>query len=106
MGRILVSVKGGTIGPEYVRELDGTLAAQGAQLGIFVTLKEPTRGVTDAINHGGTYTHPANGQKYPRLQHLTIRELLEGKRPVVPSTERPYIAAERATQRGDSGGLF
>lgn len=23
---------------------------------------EPTRGMIDAANHGGTYTHPANGQ--------------------------------------------
>lgn len=90
-GRVLVSVKGGqTIGPQFVRDLIGTVETQKAQMGVLITMAEPTRGVLDAINHGGTYTWPRNGQSYPRVQVITIRELLSGVRPNMPRIQLPY----------------
>jgi DNA modification methylase len=97
VGRLLVSVKGGkTVNPTAVRDLGGTIAAQKAQMGILITLAEPSRGVLDAVNHGGTYTWPVNGQAFPRLQAITIAELLAGKRPDMPGMLLPYIQAPRA----------
>ncbi|KRQ21922.1 restriction endonuclease subunit M [Mycobacteroides sp. H110] len=96
IGKLIVSVKGGkTIGPAMVRELLGAVEARKAQMGVLITLAPPTRGVTDAIDHGGVFTHPANGQKYPRLQHITVADLLAKKRPQVPPTFLPYIAAQK-----------
>lgn len=67
-GRVLASVKGGkTIGPQFVRELSGTVMTQKAQMGVLITMAEPTPGVLDEVNHGGTYTWPVNGQTYPRI---------------------------------------
>lgn len=51
-GKIIVSVKGGAYGPTDVRDLNGTLTTQKAEMGILVTLKPSTKGVRDAINHG------------------------------------------------------
>jgi hypothetical protein len=34
-----------------------------------------------------------NKQAFPRLQHVTIAELLAGKRPKIPLTMLPYIPA-------------
>ena len=45
------------------------------------------------MHHGGVYTHPATGEQFPRLQVITIAELLAGKRPSMPPTALPYIAA-------------
>jgi DNA modification methylase len=98
IGRLLVSVKGGkTVSPAMARDLDGTVRAQGAQMGVLITMEPPTRGVTDAINHGGSYTWPANGRAYPRLQVITVAELLAGKRPASPPLLLPYIQAPRAS---------
>jgi hypothetical protein len=66
-------------------------------MSVLITLAPATRGVTDAINHGGVFTHPANGQQYPRLQHITVADLLAKKRPQVPPTFLPYIAAQKHT---------
>src|SRR5690606_30441224 len=56
VGRILVSVKGGkTVTPSMVRDLQGTIQAQGAEMGVLVTLAPATRGVQDAIDHGGVW---------------------------------------------------
>lgn len=93
-GRILVSVKGGkTVGPQFVRDLLGTVETQKAQMGILVTMADPTKGVLDAVNHGGTYTLPVNGQTFPRVQTITVADLLSGKRPTMPLTLLPYIQA-------------
>ncbi|MBI3213154.1 MAG: restriction endonuclease [Mycobacterium sp.] len=107
IGKLLVSVKGGkTINPSMVRDLGGTVEAQSAQMGVLITLSAATKGITDAINRGGVFTHPANGQKYPRLQHITVADLLAGKRPQVPPTFLPYIAAQAHTVTLEQSGLF
>jgi hypothetical protein len=54
----------------------------------------------DAVNHGGTYTWPVNGQTYPRVQVITVADLLGGKRPDMPPPILPYIQAARAAQPG------
>jgi len=96
-GRILVSVKGGrTVGPEVMRELLGTVEAQKAQMGVLITMAKPTPGVLDAVDHGGTYTWPLNGQVFPKVQVITVKDLLEGKRPNMPQSLLSYIQAAKA----------
>jgi hypothetical protein len=98
VGRILVSVKGGrTVTPLFVRELIGTIETQKAQMGVLIMMAEPSPGVVDAENHGGTYTWPDNNQAFPRVQVITIQELLAGTRPDMPPTVPRYdIHADRA----------
>lgn len=96
IGRVLVSVKGGkTVGPQFVRDLLGTVETQKAQMGVLITMVSPTRGVLDAVDHGGTYTLPVNGQTFPRIQIITAPDLLKGERPKMPHAILPYIAANR-----------
>lgn len=100
-GRILVSVKGGRqLNPSMVQALDGALTTHRAHMGIFVTLNPPTRGMVDTAHHGGNYIWPANGQRYPRLQIMTVAELLAGKRPQTPPRLLPYISAVRQPSPG------
>jgi Restriction endonuclease len=107
IGKLLVSVKGGkTITPAMVRDLSGTVEARKAQMGVLITLAPATRGVTDAINHGGVFTHPGNGEQFPRLQHITVADLLAKKRPQVPPTFLPYIAAQKHTVTLEQTTLF
>lgn len=106
VGRILVSAKGGkTLNPAMVRDLAGTVAREKAEMGILVTIAPATRGVQEAIDHGGTWTHPANGQAFPKLQHITIQELLQGKLPKRPTMLRPYIPAQRQKKHSGQGLL-
>jgi DNA modification methylase len=96
IGKILVSVKGGkNVGPQFVRDLIGTVETQKAQMGVLITMAEPTPGVLDAVNHGGVYKHPGSGDVFPRVQTITIGELLKGKRPKLPATKLPYIQAAK-----------
>jgi hypothetical protein len=104
---MLVSVKGGkNIGPQFVRDLLGTVETQKAQMGVLISMVEPTRGVLDAVNHGGTYTLPVNGKVYPRVQILTVARLLQGERPNMPQTLLPYIQAPKHKVPVVVDGLF
>src|SRR5205823_12430150 len=67
IGRLLVSVKGGkTVTPAFVQELSGAVLRHKAQMGVLVMMGKPSRGVLDAVNHGGTYTWPATNASFPR----------------------------------------
>ncbi|OBB86287.1 hypothetical protein A5760_06145 [Mycobacterium colombiense] len=107
-GKIIVSVKGGNYGPTDVRDLNGTLITQNAEMGVLVTLKPSTKGVRDEIAHGKTYKHPSVHEPFDRLQHITIAELLEGKRPRLPLTDtETHIQAEAIkTPNKDQEMLF
>lgn len=94
-GRALVSVKGGSQNPGYVRDLAGTIQHEKADMGVYVCLKAPTKGMTDAANHSGTYSWPVDGRSYPRVQIITIEDLLNGKRPNMPTPFLPYIKARK-----------
>jgi len=97
VGRMLVSVKGGkTVGPQAVRDLIGTVDTQKAEMGVLLLMGEPTRGVLDAVAHAGSYTWPINGQRFPRVQVLSVAQLIDGQRPQTPSLLLPYIQAARA----------
>lgn len=101
-GRLLVSVKGGkSLGPQFVRDLIGTVQTQRAEMGGLITLAPYTRGMKDAIDHAGTYNWPINGQPFPKAQIATIEDLLGGRRFNAPPSLLPYIPADRHTANFD-----
>jgi site-specific DNA-methyltransferase (adenine-specific) len=97
MGQALVSVKSGKVNSAMVRDLKGTIEREKAEIGIFITLTEPTREMELEATTAGVYTSPISGKDYPRMQILSIRELLEEhKRPMLPLLLMPtYQQAER-----------
>ncbi|HZP97331.1 MAG TPA: DNA methyltransferase [Candidatus Limnocylindria bacterium] len=95
VGRALVSVKGGATNPGHVRDLLGTIETQRADIGILVTLEAATRGIQDAARHSGSFEWPVNGKAYPKVQVLTVEQLLDGAKPNMPTPLLPYIKAQR-----------
>jgi site-specific DNA-methyltransferase (adenine-specific) len=85
--RIVVQVKGGVhVGAQSVRDLLGTVQATRSAMGILLTLYEPTEQMKQAAMEAEYYESKTWGHKYPRIQILTIPELLEGAKPVLPHT--------------------
>jgi DNA methylase/Restriction endonuclease len=94
IGRVLVSVKGGrNVSPQFARDLLGTVIGRKAEMGVLVTMAEPTAGVRDVMDHGGTYVSPASNQVLPRVQVITIKQLLSGEHPKLPPLLPPYVRA-------------
>ena len=77
--RVLVQVKSGHVKSGDVRDLRGVVEREEAAIGVFVTLEEPSKDmVTEAVSAG--FYHSNLWQKdYPRIQILTIEDLLNGK---------------------------
>ena len=96
LGRSLVSVKGGRqLNPTMVRDLVGTINRENAELGLMLTLEPPTRGMVQEADSAGHYLWEWNGQEYPRTQIVTIGDLLNERRPKMPTPLPPYIEATR-----------
>ncbi|MBI5711260.1 MAG: restriction endonuclease [Candidatus Eisenbacteria bacterium] len=77
--QIILSVKGGGTSSPHVRDLVGVLDREKAQIGVLISLQEPTRDMRKEAASAGFYRSPYTERNHPRLQLLTIKELFEGK---------------------------
>jgi len=78
--QIIFSVKGGKVDVGDIRDLRGVIDRESAEIGVLITLRGPTRDMRTEALSAGYYTSPWNNQDHPRIQILTIKELLEGKK--------------------------
>jgi site-specific DNA-methyltransferase (adenine-specific) len=86
--QIIIQVKGGKTGVKDVRDLRGVLDREKAAIGVLISLQPATGPMETEAASAGFYEHKTNKQKFPRLQHRTVKELMEGK-----GIERPTSAA-------------
>jgi site-specific DNA-methyltransferase (adenine-specific) len=101
----VISVKGGGIKSGDVRDLNGTMDRESAPLGVFLTLKVPTREMEKEAASAGFFE--SGGQKFPRVQILTAAEVIEGKRPRVPFGHTESLKkAQREDDTKQQGELF
>ncbi|MCY3865222.1 MAG: DNA methyltransferase, partial [Chloroflexi bacterium] len=70
--KVVVQVKSGKVNSGQIRDLKGTVEREGAAIGVFITLEQPTQAMTTEALAAGWYESPAWGKKYRRLQILTI----------------------------------
>ena len=97
--QVIVQVKGGYIGVNDVRDLKGVLEREKAPIGALITLREPTRPMLTEAAAAGFYEPKDFPGRYPRLQILTIAELLEGKKILYPEHRVDSFAkAKRKSQ--------
>lgn len=75
--QIILSVKAGHVTVSHVRDLRGVLDREKADIGVLISLEEPTGPMRKEAASAGFYTSPWG--KHARLQLLTIEDLLTGK---------------------------
>lgn len=83
----VVQVKSGHVQDSHLRDLLGTLETEKAPIGIFISLEAPTRAMLQTAASAGFFESKRWG-KFPRLQLLTIADLLAGKKPATPPVYR------------------
>jgi DNA modification methylase len=86
--QIIFSVKAGNVTASQVRDLRGVVEREKAQLGVFISMQEPTREMRKEAASAGFYevkTGEFVMARYPRLQILTVADLLIGKTIDAPS---------------------
>jgi site-specific DNA-methyltransferase (adenine-specific) len=77
--QILFSVKSGHTGPKDVRDLRGVIEREKAEIGVFICLQIPTKAMRTEAASAQFYKSQWRKEPYPRLQILTIEQLLNGK---------------------------
>jgi DNA modification methylase len=104
----IVSVKSGGVNPGFIDQLRGAVDKHAAAMGLFVCLDEPTQGMKAAAAAAGNYHSEISGKDYPKIQIITIRELLEeGKKPNLPLLVMPaYQQAQPIKQAAQQSELF
>jgi site-specific DNA-methyltransferase (adenine-specific) len=97
--RVLVQVKSGGVKSGDIRDLIGTLDNEKAAIGVFITLEEPTSQMKTAALKAGYYESPGFGRKYPRIQILTVAELLDGAEIQMPPPWGTFRRAQKVRQK-------
>lgn len=100
--RCIVSVKSGrNVGPEAVRDLLGTVVANDAAAGVLLTMEAPTSEMRRAAAVAGMYRSTL-GRDYPKLQILTVEDVLNDRIPDLPEQEAQRRRLRRlAAQRNE-----
>ena len=81
---VIISVKAGHATAAHIRDLKGVMDREKAAIGVLISMQEPTKSMREEAVTAGFYESEMWGRKYPRLQLLTVTELLEGTRIDMP----------------------
>jgi len=93
--QVIFSVKAGKTSSPHVRDLRGVIDREGAAIGVLLTMQKPTRPMMKEAASAGFYESPGWDRKHPRLQILTVEELLNGKTIDMPPLARRTDATFR-----------
>lgn len=100
--KIVVSVKGGaSLKPDDVRSIMAVREREGADIALFISLEEPSKSMVKDAATAGFYESP-NGKKFPRVQLLTIENLLSGKVSAEHPDYEPDLNFKKAKQESSA----
>jgi site-specific DNA-methyltransferase (adenine-specific) len=98
--RALVQVKSGKVKSGDVRDLAGVVEREQAALGVFIILETPSREMEREALSAGSYHSPGWDKDYPKLQLLTIADLLNGAEIKMPPSTITFKQAEKVKAEG------
>ncbi|MEI6210309.1 MAG: DNA methyltransferase [bacterium] len=75
---VLISVKAGNTGAAHVRDLRGVIDRDKAAIGVLITMEAHTGPMKTEAATAGFWESATWGKRYPRLQLLTVADLLGG----------------------------
>jgi hypothetical protein len=86
--KAIISVKGGhNANFSMIRDLAHVIDREKSDIGVFISIDQPTRPMIEEAAMMGFYHSPL-GTDYPRIQILTVAQIMGGKKPDIP----PWIA--------------
>ena len=102
--RIIAQVKSGHVNRGMIATLKGDMEREKAEIGLFITLQPPTEPMRQEALSAGIYT-PDHfpDQQHPRVQVLTIDELLDGAGVSYPRGGAPATFRQAPRRRRTQG---
>jgi len=102
--QIIISVKAGHVSVPYIRDLRGVIERENAEIGVLLSMKKPTKPMRTEAASAGFYKSPWQEKPYPRLQILTVEELLNGKRIDCPPLGQVNVTFKKAPKAKEVSG--
>jgi hypothetical protein len=103
--QVILSVKAGrNVGVAMVRDLGHVVQRENAQIGVLITMSEPTQPMRTEAASAGFYHSSYFSRDYPRLQIRTVAELLEGKGIDYPAIAGGNVTFKRAQRVKEKAG--
>jgi DNA modification methylase len=103
--QIIFSVKSGHTGPKDVRDLRGVIERENSEIGVFICMQKPTKEMLAEAASAGFYKSPWRNEPYPRLQLITIEELLTGKTIDAPPLGQVNVTFKKAPKAKNKNNL-
>ena len=100
--QIIFSVKAGHVSVSHVRDLRGVIEREQAAIGILITMLPPTKPMRAEAAAADFYYSPGWDRQYPRMQILTIEDILRGKGVDCPPLGRTNVTFTRAPKANKS----
>ena len=75
--KIILQVKSGKVNSRDIRDLRGTMDREGAVLGVFITLNQPTKDMSKEAKEAGIYQSRFMNKPTDKIRIVTIQEMIE-----------------------------
>ncbi len=98
--KVIIQVKSGKVSSRDIRDLIGTVERENAPIGVFITLEEATRDMMTEAATAGFYHSALWNKDYPKIQLLTIEDLLDGAEIKMPPQHGTFKDAKRQQRNG------
>ncbi len=102
--KILVQVKSGGVHRDDIATLKSDVDREKAAGGVFVTLEKPTQPMRTEVVEAGTFRVDYSQENLPKIQIVTVEELLNGKKLDLPPTailQETYYKEAKAMKKED-----
>lgn len=106
LGRVLVQVKSGGIHRDDIATLKSDVQRENAEAGVFITLEKPTQPMKTEAVEAGTFRVGYSAENLPKIQIMTVEDLLNGKKPDLPPAavlQETYYKEAKATTKTSEG---
>jgi len=104
--QVMIQVKSGHVNSGIIRDLRGVVERENAAIGVLITLELPSSEMIKEAVSAGFFSSELWQRKYPRLQILSIEDLLNEKPIQMPAPYGTYKKAQRVKkQQGQQTGF-
>ncbi len=93
---VILSVKAGNTGVAHVRDLRGVVERDKAAVGVLISMQDHTGPMHEEAVTAGFYESATWGRRYPKIQLLTVADLLAGKQIDMPPIKQVGATFKKA----------
>lgn len=99
--KVIVSVKSGHTNVSHIRDLGHAIDRENAAIGVYLTLENPTRPMIEEAVGKGFYHSEGWNKDYPKIQILTVEDILAGKSVDLPPNIDTFKKAGKVSAESD-----